>query len=101
MWRLWAKALGDKYGKDDKEADKIAFIRTVIVFCYLITNIVIIAGVIRHWQLTNVKISGIMMTMEIEMYSELELLVMKDMMELDFDPLNVHDIQLYWERILG
>ena len=49
MWRLWAKALGDKYGKDDKEADKIAFIRTVIVFCYLITNIVIIAGVVRHW----------------------------------------------------
>ena len=41
------------------------------------------------------------MTMEIEMYSELELLIMKDMMELDFDPLNINDIQLYWERILG
>jgi hypothetical protein len=42
-----------------------------------------------------------MITMGIKMYSELELLVMKDMMELDFDPLNVYDIQLYWERILG
>ena len=49
MWRLWAKALGDKYGKDDREADKIALIRTTIVLCYLITNIVIVAGVIRHW----------------------------------------------------
>ena len=35
------------------------------------------------------------------MYSDLELLVMKDMMELDFDPLNENDVQLYWERILG
>lgn len=35
------------------------------------------------------------------MYSELELLVMKDMMALDFDPLNKEDVQLYWERILG
>lgn len=34
------------------------------------------------------------------MYSELELLVMKDMMELDFDPLNEADVKLYWERVL-
>jgi hypothetical protein len=39
--------------------------------------------------------------MEIEMYSELELLVMKDMMDLDFDPLNEADVKLYWEIILG
>jgi hypothetical protein len=49
MWRLWAKALGEKYGKTDKEADKIAIIRTAIVLCYIITNFFIIAGVIRHW----------------------------------------------------
>jgi hypothetical protein len=49
MWRLWAKALGDKYGTDDKEADIIAMIRTVILMCYIITNIFIVAGVIRHW----------------------------------------------------
>jgi hypothetical protein len=49
MWRIWAKALGEKAGKTNKEADRIAFIRTVIVLCYVITNIFIIAGVIRHW----------------------------------------------------
>lgn len=49
MWRLWAKALGEKQGKDDREADKIAIIRTAIVACYIITNCFIIAGVVRHW----------------------------------------------------
>lgn len=49
MWRLWAKALGEKSGDNDEESDLIAIIRTGIVFCYIITNFVIIAGVIRHW----------------------------------------------------
>ena len=49
MWRLWAKALGEKTGKDDRESDKIAIIRTIIVLSYIITNLFIIAGVIRHW----------------------------------------------------
>lgn len=49
MWRLWAKALGEKYGNNDVEADKIALIRSVIVLSYIITNCFIIAGVIRHW----------------------------------------------------
>jgi hypothetical protein len=49
MWRLWAKALGEKHGKTDEEADKIAFIRTAIILFYIITNMFIIAGVIRHW----------------------------------------------------
>jgi hypothetical protein len=48
-WRLWAKAIGEKSGVNVGEADKIAIIRTAIVFCYMITNIFIIAGVIRHW----------------------------------------------------
>ncbi len=48
-WRIWAKALGEKAGKDNVEADKIAFIRTVIVLFYIVTNIFIIAGVIHHW----------------------------------------------------
>jgi hypothetical protein len=46
---MWAKALGEKQGKDDREADRIALIRTFIVLCYIITNMFIIAGVIRHW----------------------------------------------------
>jgi len=49
MWRLWAKALGEKAGKSNEEADKIAMIRTVILLVYLITNLFIIAGVIKHW----------------------------------------------------
>lgn len=48
-WRLWAKALGEKSGTTDSEADKIAIIRTLIIACYAITNCFIIAGVIRHW----------------------------------------------------
>jgi len=49
MWRLWAKALGEKTGTDNKEADRVAIIRTIIVLCYIITNMVIVAGVLRHW----------------------------------------------------
>jgi len=49
MWRLWAKALGEKHGKTDNEADTIALIRTVIVAIYIITNLFIIAGILRHW----------------------------------------------------
>ena len=49
MWRLWAKALGEKSGNSNKEADKIAIIRTAVVAIYIITNLFIIAGVIRHW----------------------------------------------------
>ena len=48
MWRMWAKALGEKTGKSDHEADRVAIIRTLIVACYVITNLFIIAGVIRH-----------------------------------------------------
>lgn len=49
LWRYWAKALGEKTGQDDKEADKIAIIRTIIFFSYLITNCFIIANAARHW----------------------------------------------------
>lgn len=49
IWRLWAKALGQKATDNDKEADIVAVIRTTIAFIYLITNLFIVAGVIRHW----------------------------------------------------
>jgi hypothetical protein len=49
MWRLWAKALGEKHGKTNKEADRIAIIRTIIVVWYIVTNMFIVAGVLRHW----------------------------------------------------
>ena len=49
IWRLWAKALGEKSGATDREADTVALVRTFIVLTYIITNLFIIAGVIRHW----------------------------------------------------
>ena len=49
VWRIWAKALGQKEGRTDDEADRIALIRTIIVLFYIVTNLFIIAGVIRHW----------------------------------------------------
>ena len=49
LWKLWAKAIGDKALQDSREADKVAIIRTCIVLVYIITNFFIIAGVIRHW----------------------------------------------------
>jgi hypothetical protein len=49
LWRIWAKALGEKSGDTDQEADRIALIRTLIVLTYIITNLFIVAGVIRHW----------------------------------------------------
>ena len=49
LWRLWSKAIGEKASKCDKESDRIAMIRTLIFATYLITNLFIIAGVIRHW----------------------------------------------------
>lgn len=49
IWRWWAKALGEKASKCDKESDKIAIIRSLIFATYLITNGFIVAGVIRHW----------------------------------------------------
>ena len=49
IWRIWAKAIGEKASIDNNEADIIAIVRTCIVMIYLITNIVIVAGVVRHW----------------------------------------------------
>jgi hypothetical protein len=49
LWRWWAKALGEKASKCDKESDTIAIIRSIIFATYLITNSFIVAGVIRHW----------------------------------------------------
>ncbi len=48
-WRIWAKSLGEKAGTTDREADRVAMIRTLIVACYIITNLCIVAGIVRHW----------------------------------------------------
>ena len=64
MWRIWAKALGEKYGKNDREADIIAGIRTLIFVSYLVTNCFIISGVVRHWNSVEVQNVGTMQKMQ-------------------------------------
>lgn len=61
MWRLWAKALGQKASNKDHEADKVAILRTFIFTTYLITNAFIVAGVVRHWNDREIKV-------EVEIY---------------------------------
>jgi len=48
MWRIWAKALGEKVGSNS-EADKVAWIRTFLILQAIITNLFIIANAIHHW----------------------------------------------------
>jgi hypothetical protein len=49
LWRIWAKALGEKSGATKQEADQVALVRSIIIFTYILTNCFIVAGVIRHW----------------------------------------------------
>jgi hypothetical protein len=49
LWRVWAKALGEKSGASNREADYIAVVRRVIVVLNFITCLFIIAGVIHNW----------------------------------------------------
>ena len=50
VWEIWKYSLGSF--SDDKTApydNYVAGIRTVIFVSYMVTNIFIISGVIRHW----------------------------------------------------
>ena len=54
IWKIWKYALGSF--ADDKTRDYdnvVAIVRTIILFTYLITNVFIISGVIRHWNYDN------------------------------------------------
>jgi hypothetical protein len=44
-----AKALGEKAHSDDRLADQVAVIRVAILLGYMATNVMICAGVVRHW----------------------------------------------------
>lgn len=48
IWRTWAKALGEKVGNTE-EADRIAFIRTLIVMQAVICNVFIVWNIIKGW----------------------------------------------------
>ena len=47
MWRLIAKSLGEKSGKSNEEADKIALIRLLIFLSIFVTNCFIIFNAVR------------------------------------------------------
>ena len=49
FWRLWAKSLGEKAGINNKEANIVAALRSIIVLVNFITCFFIIAGVIHNW----------------------------------------------------
>ena len=53
LFRIIAKSLGEKSGKDDKEADKIALVRLLMFASIFITNSFIIFGVIRSHLITR------------------------------------------------
>ena len=49
-WTVWANALGVKAKEhDDSFSDRVAAVRTLILLVYVVTNIVIIMGNVRHW----------------------------------------------------
>ena len=59
IWQILKYSLGSF--SDDKTApydNYVAIIRTIIVFSYLITNLFIVGGVIRHWNEDNTYTSG-------------------------------------------
>jgi len=47
-WKLWARALGGKEG-NDREADIVALLRTLIVLQAVITNGFIVWNILRKW----------------------------------------------------
>lgn len=49
MWKLWCKALGEKSGNTDRQSDRIAFIRTLLVLQAIITNLFIVINILRKW----------------------------------------------------
>ena len=58
LWRIWAKSLGEKSGANNREADYIALVRTIVVGLNFITCLFIIAGVIHNWQTVEVLTDG-------------------------------------------
>ena len=50
LWRIWKYSLGSFSDERTKRYDDhVAGIRTLIFVSYMVTNLFIISGVIRHW----------------------------------------------------
>lgn len=48
MWSIWAKALGSKAFDDNKRADRVAIVRSIIVIFEMIVGVVIILNAIAN-----------------------------------------------------
>lgn len=50
FWKIWADTLGIKADENNNRySDLVAVTRTIIFLTYLLTNIAIVLGVIKHW----------------------------------------------------
>ena len=49
LWRLWAQALGEKTGENDREADAVARFRTILILQGVVTNILISINILMNW----------------------------------------------------
>ena len=49
MWKLWARALGEKIGENNARADKVSWIRTLIILQAIITNMFISINILLEW----------------------------------------------------
>ena len=48
-WRTWARALGEKAASNDKDADKVARIRTAIVLYAITVDTFILLNILKGW----------------------------------------------------
>jgi hypothetical protein len=48
MWKYWAKALGSKAYDDNRRADRVAIIRTILVLFEVIVGLFIIMNAIAN-----------------------------------------------------
>ena len=59
IWKIWKYALGSFSDEKTKEVDNaVVLVRSAILVSYLITNIFIISGVIRHWNYDNTELAA-------------------------------------------
>jgi hypothetical protein len=49
VWRVIAKALGEKAHTRNELADQVAFVRFLILLAYMFTNLCIVLNTWRHW----------------------------------------------------
>lgn len=49
FWKLWARALGEKASTDNKQADKVALIRTIIVLYAVTVDTFILLNILYGW----------------------------------------------------